>query len=90
MYMYMHFYHTLSSFQKRNYCDSSSGEMVMYMHFYQGNPKTRKPETRIRSRKPNSRIGNRNPKPESGIQNPQIKENKFLKFAKIILHSFCR
>ena len=30
----MHFYHTLSSFQKRNYRDSLSGEMVMYMHFY--------------------------------------------------------
>ena len=41
-----------------------------------GYPKTRKPES-----------GNR--KPETGIRNPQIKENKFFKYVKIILHSFC-
>ena len=67
MYMYMHFYHTLSSFQKRNYCDSSSGEMVMYMHFYQGNPKTRKPESGAGNRIPESETGIRNQNPESRI-----------------------
>ena len=58
----------------------------------------RNPESEIRNpesgiRNPESGIRNpetRNRNPESGIRNPQIKENKFLKFAKVILHSFCR
>ena len=40
---------------------------------FQGNPKTRKPETRIRNRNPESETGIRNP--ESGIRKPQITEN---------------
>ena len=40
-----------------------------------------------RNRNPESGIGN--PNSESRIRNPQIKENKFFKFAKIILHNFC-
>ena len=47
-----------------------------------GNPKTRKPETGIRNPESEPETGNRNS--EFGIRNPQIKENKFLKFAKII------
>ena len=58
-----------------------------------GNHKTQKPE--MGNRNPEAETGIRNPEtrnrnPESGIRNPQIKENKFLKFAKVILHSFCR
>ena len=54
----------------------------------EGNPKTRKPESGIGNQNPESETGIRNP--ETGNRKPQITENKFFKFAKIILHSFCR
>ena len=45
----------------------------------------------LKERKPiiNSTTGNPYKNQETGVRNPQIKENKFFKFAKIILHSFC-
>ena len=55
---------------------------------HEGNPKTRKPETRIRNRKPESGIGigTGNQKPESGIRTPEStkQQNKFFKFMKIV------
>ena len=55
---------------------------------HEGNPKTRKPETRIRNRKPESGIGigTGNQKPESGIRTPEStkQQNKFFKFTKIV------
>ena len=64
--------------------------MGYYSTVVWGNRKIQNPESEMwnRNPEPESGIGNRNP--ESGIRKPQITENKFFKFAKIILHSFCR
>ena len=55
-----------------------------------GNPKTWKPETGMQNWNLEWETGIRIQQLESGIQKPQVTENKFLKLAKIILHSFCR
>ena len=53
-------------------------------------PGNRKPESGIGNQNPETETGIRIRNPESGNWKPQITENKFFKFAKIILHSFCR